>query len=289
MKNVFLVLVVLALVFAQGPSEGLKQNVIEMQYEKIACRANFHIEVMKLVKEKLNASVDDEIAAVKSDLEALKAAADAGNRSKFNVALKEIANDLKKNVITYRKLLAGLKWSPKKQFVDDFLAAKKKMTDCFQNASVGLGKAQREYVNAWIENAKNVTQRLENKGLNMSGLKEIIGEAKEKLAKLDEAIATGNGTVVHEAANEIRGEHLHLWARFHVERMSILLQAISSRAIERGLSADVEEIKSLLESAREKIMVGKAYENGEFEEIEKSLKSAAEKLRELFKKIKSEE
>ncbi|MBI5133585.1 MAG: hypothetical protein HZA83_02630, partial [Thaumarchaeota archaeon] len=276
MKNIFAIFALFALlvgtVFAQGPSVELKKNVLEMQYNKIGCGADFRIDILELMKTKLAdkvdaAKIDGMIAAGKEDLAALKTAADAGDRQAYNTALKELGDDLKEVGTYYVEVVHGLSAEDKKQLRGEYKAIQDKRTACVRAASLDLGAAQRDYISAWVDKGQNITDRLRARGLEVSKLDEIVSAARERHAKIADAVATGNGTVVNEKVKELRGEHLHLWARFHVERMRAILDALKDRAAEKGLSAEFDEIVDLLNRANDKVQEGQPYNEGEFKEV----------------------
>lgn len=290
MRAIFLVLALFLLcgmLFAQGPSAGLKQNVMEMQYNKIQCRAAFNIGVLELVKTKVtDLDVDSVITATNEDMAALKTASENRDRAAYNTALKELTTDAKDIVSVYMEALKQLKGAQRQSLKTDFVALKDAKTDCLAGTSVDLGKAQSEYVTWWLTHAKNISGNLKAKGMETTKLDGIVAEAGNKLTQLDNAVATGNDKTVQETTAKLKAEHLHLWARFHIERLRILTNAMSGKAMEKGITVDVTAITALLNAAEEKVKVGQPYSEGEFQQVKETLKDAAAKMRELFKKLK---
>lgn len=289
MKNILAIFALFALIglaFAQGPSEELKKNVLKMQYEKVACRVEFYNSALSTLADKVNGTADDEIETLNNDLANLKSAADSGDRSAYNSVLHALSNDMKENVRVYKELFHDLSGPERKEFRNEFVAERKNLAECIRKSSFSLGEAQSNYVRAWIKNGKNITDGLENKGLDVTNLTRILNEAEGKFKKLEGALTTGNGTEVEDTAKEIRAEHLHLWARFHIERLRLLLSAVYTTALEKNYSAEVEEITGLLNSANDKVKVGEQYTEGDLVQVRELLKSASEKLKALFKKIR---
>lgn len=290
MRAIFLVLALFALcgmLFAQGPSAGLKQNVMEMQYNKIQCRAAFNIGVLEVIKTKVtDLDVESAITATNKDMAALKTASENGDRTAYNAALKELGTDAKDIVSVYKEALKQIKGPQRQSLKKEFAALKTTRAECLAGTSVDLGTAQSEYVSWWLMHAKNISGNLKAKGMDTAKLDAIALEAENKLTELDAAVATGNDKTVQETTAKLKAEHLHLWARFHIERMRMLTNAMSGKAMEKGITADVSAITAVLNTAEEKVKVGQPYSEGEFQQVKETLKDAAAKMRELFKKLK---
>lgn len=291
MRRLFLLLALIALFFAQGPSEELKKDVLEARYAKIECRFTFFKNVLADAQEAgVNVSIDDLTNSMESNMAELKSAADAGDVAAFRDALAALHEDAKEAIKKYREVRESLKGPEnkdlRKELREAFVNERQAMADCVGDSSIGLGRAHLEWLKAWRERAHNVSNRLSGKKMYTAELESIIAEGDEQIESLQDAVDSGNGSRVAEVEREVRERYLHIWARFHIERLRILLRALEERAIEKGYQEDVDAIAALLDGAAGKVKVGEPYNDGEFETVRSAIKDAASQLRELFKKIK---
>lgn len=277
---------------ATGPSAGLKINVLQMQYEKIACRADFYIATLDSAKNsELNIAVDEMIFSINTHKIALKFAADSGDRTAFEAALKSLKADVQNIVKTYNgakksfpRGSAGKKISEKLK--SDFQDNKQKRDSCIETASINLGKAQRDYVAGWKSNAEETVSKLKAKGIDTTKMESVLSEVDGIVSKMDDAINSDNKAEIEKTAKEIREEHLHIWARFQIARLDGLLSSMEPKATEKGLTSQVNEIKTLLNNAEAKVKVGQSYNENEFQDVHTNLKIAMNKLVNLFNAIK---
>ncbi|MDO8554017.1 MAG: hypothetical protein Q7S22_04375 [Candidatus Micrarchaeota archaeon] len=273
------------------PSNSLKANIFEMQYEKVACRADFYTATLDSVQNSgLNVSVDQLKSLIDMHKEALKVAADNEDSRAFNDALKLLQDDSKQLIITYANLknviprgVAGKEIKTKLK--QDFNSNMDTRNSCIKDTSIVLGKVQLEYVKNWKESAETTVENLKAKGVDTSKMEEIISDLQLKIDTMDDVLATDDVNQIEIARKNIREEHLHIWARFQIARVDALLGAIESKATEKGLTVQVQEIRTLLSDADSKVTVGKAYDEGEFQQVQETLKQAVTKLRSLFKSV----
>ncbi len=273
------------------PSAGLNANLFEMQYEKIACRADFYTSVLKSIKSAgLNVNVDVIESSIATHKEELKVAADSGGRQAFSDAVKALQGDSKQLVSIYGGLkniipngAAGKEIKTKLK--TDFSKNKETRNNCLKDASIGLGKVQLDYVKTWKTDAENTIATLSAKGLDTTKMDDVLSDLQGKIDRMEDVLATSDVSQIENARKEIREEHLHIWARFQIVRIDAILNILEPKATEKGLSTQVQEIRSLLSDADSKVVVGKFYNEGEFQQVQETLKQAVAKLRTLFKSV----
>ena len=76
-----------------------------------------------------------------------------------------------------------------------------------------------------------------------------------------------------------------LRARYEIEHMRILLNAINKTASEKGYEESIKNINNLLESANQKISAG--YDEENFKYAWEELKQASEQMRELVRQMRT--
>lgn len=180
----------------------------------------------------------------------------------------------KNRVLTRRKL------------IEDFSNLKKEVNTCLKEASKNLGRTQIESVKAWKEQAKDIARKLKEKGLQTSELENTADEIDASTEALESSMENEDTEKIEDAQKTLREKHLKIWAKFHVVRMRLLLDAIDARAEKLGLSTEIKELKQKISELNEKIRSTESFDDGEFQQLQTELKETAEKLRDLFTKIK---
>lgn len=293
MKFVFALFALSMLAFAQGGElKELKDNVLVAKHDQIACRAAFYNGILQDAKDlgigsKYNISVDALREKLGADMAAMKAAAERGDRKGFLEAMHVLLQDSKDVVLVYNDVKNAVRKDKVMRLAlrKSFTENKQEMAECLRENALHVGKAQVDYVKAWRLRQLERIEKLKEKGVNVSDMVSVVSEADEKTSELEDAVSTGDGQKVIEKEKELRQRHLHVWARYQIAQINAVLDRMTERANALGFDEDVEAINALLANTAEKVQVGKPYDQGDFEQVVANLKDAAQKLRELYKKI----
>ncbi len=171
--------------------------------------------------------------------------------------------------------------------LDYFNEVKRERAECIQGVALAFAQEQQDEMNGRVKDMNKTIGKLKNKSVNTSEMEEVYEEAQENAEEMNEAIESGNGSEVIDTFKAIREEHLHIWARFHVAKLSAILDAVDEEAIAAGYESDVNGINALLAEVEGKVEPGTPYESGKFEEVKGSLKEAHQKLKDLIRKLRS--
>ncbi len=156
----------------------------------------------------------------------------------------------------------------------------KAFQDCKKQLMLETGKERvdkaAEAQAGWAAKA----DKLEGKGADASALRSIAKELETVTAPLKAAVASGDPAAIKAAANAMRMQHLHVWARFQVARVQIG----ADRAKADG--ADVSAAQAKLDEASALAAPGKPYAAGEHARVFVLLKEAAGLVRDAAKAAK---
>lgn len=263
-------------------------NILNLRYNLIACTVNSALSLIDYGKSTTNVSSNGLEDNLETGLSTLKTYANKGDKQGFAEFLRGTLKENLKNATTYLRSLRA-QWIQSGKAIETreyFNTVKSTRVACVHNAKSVLMNAQIERIHSRIDKLKNITDRLSNKSVDTSGMKEILGEAQTNLDRMKEAAETENATIISKTIEELRGQHLHIWARFHAEKISAILKSVEHSAIENGYQGDVDSIKSRLDDIAEATQVGVKYTPDVFEQVKNDLKESANLLRELIKKLK---
>ncbi|MBI5051318.1 hypothetical protein HZC08_01020 [Candidatus Micrarchaeota archaeon] len=293
MKKVFFAILVFALLaFAQDASaieeRSDKVDLLSKKHDRIVCRVQFYKTILGSAEENLNLSNPELVADLGAASQRLRSAAQAGDRAEFNSAMNELAKLSKDVVVDYNHAKGRLKGKSevRKMLKEKFLAGKDDMNACLRLANINVAKARVNHVDKWVNHTMNISEKMKAKGINVTDLESITSQAREKSEKLSDAIHSGNSEKVDEVEREVRQSHLHLWARFHLSKLTLLLDRMDEVAAEKGYQSEVDSIKKLLEDTAALVNEGEPYSEGDFEQVYTNIKDASKQLRELYNNIK---
>ncbi|HLC69312.1 MAG TPA: hypothetical protein VJH24_05725 [Candidatus Bilamarchaeaceae archaeon] len=287
-----------------GPSSGLRANVIQMQYDKASCRLEFYKKIMAHAGERgreAGSIVDTEavISSLDANQEALQEASASTNREAFNNAAHAVREDVKEVARKYLQIKRELeepvptvinvppppvRENAKQRLRTAFIEEKQVLAACLQDSSHQLAEAQRDYLLQWKEKAQEITERLHAKGLDTGELEDVLSETDVIIADAQIATNTADESVV-DKVEVVKHHHHHLWAKFQLARISILLNAIEPRAEKAGFHADVEALRELVATTQARLHA-EPYTVEEFGAIQEGVKQAIHDLGELLRKTK---
>ncbi len=281
--------------FADGnATNATKPDVLGLKYGLIECRINSLISLVEYGQENANVSGGDEIASTLSgDLTTLKAYADSKDRKGFNDFMKDaLRNDMRNAVLYLKDVKRGSMRgnrgnnSNASSTKDYFDLVVKERAECLQGVALEFAKKQVDEIEGRVNDMNKTIGALRNKSVNTTKMEMVEKEAEENLDELKDAVEGGNVSEIQEKVKELREEHLHIWARFQIEKLEAILDTVDEDAISKGYSSDVDAITALIDGAESKVQVGSAYEPSEFEQVKSDLRNAHMKLRNLIMKLR---
>lgn len=277
----------------ENATNATKPDVLGLKYGLMECRVNAVINLTEYGQENTNVGGGDEIASTLSgDLSTLKTYADSKDRKGFNDFVKSaLKNDMRDAVLYLKDVKRGLVRGGRNatggnEISNYFTNVVKQRAGCLQGVALEFAKKQVDEIEGRVNDMNNTIGRLKNKSVNTTKMERVEEEAEENLDELKDAVEGGNATDIQEKVKEIREEHLHIWARFQIEKLEAILDTLDEDAISKGYSSDVDAITALLDGAERRVQVGSAYEPGEFEQVKSDLRDAHQKLRGLIMKLR---
>lgn len=285
---------IMLLLVAAIPAFGADQDLVTADLQARYARVECHATLAESQAESLGDYISGtELGTAKdklvSDMTALNAYADAGNRTDFQEYMtKTIQPDIRDVHTALKDTKKGFKdlsKENKKNVRDAWKQAVAAFADCNNNAKRSIIGSRKKIVDAHTDAWGNTIASMKSKGLSSEKLESIMAEAKTLYAKLEDA-ATATDDELKDKINEVQDLHLHLWARFHIAKIESYVAKVEQVAVAAGQGAKIDEIKALLGSASALAESGHKYNPGEFEQVHQAIKDAAERLRDLVKELK---
>lgn len=291
----FFGLMLLAGVFADDGNETVanltKPDVLGLKYDIMKCRINAVISLVQYGENTTNVSDEGLAEKLAADLATLKAYADAKDRSGFNSFVISTLKDDVRGAVFYlkdvkREVAKAGRNAAAQEGRDYFAQVKDERAACIQDVALAFAQENKGEIDEHIAAMNDTIAKLKNKSVDTSELESIRDEAEQNGDKLKGAIDRGNGSDVVDTVREIREQHLHIWARFHIAKLEAIVGAVDEEAAAKGYTAELDSINALLNDASGKVAVGTRYEPGAFEQVKNDLKDAYAKLRDLLKKLR---
>ncbi len=291
--SILLVALISASVLADDYREidASKRNNFNARLSHINCKIQLTEKQLDLLSP-INSSITSYKSALDTDYAKLQEFATALNNKDFSdymtktfknnlkTAMKAI-QDTKKDVKS-----ANITKEQKTTLREAHKTAISEYADCVNKADKEIADTKGDHLNKWLKHWKNIIDKMKSKGYDTTEMESVVSDAENKLIPAIEAIKTTAKENKRTAMQDARNLHLHLWARFEVARLRSYLNSIDDDAIAQGYSAEVSTINSKLTAVSNLAVPGKSYGPGEFESVWKSIKEAAQLLKDLNKKLK---
>lgn len=274
---------------AFADSNVSRPDVLGLKYDLMGCRVDAVITLVEYGMDNTNVSGGDEIITVlEGDMETLGEYADAGDRLGFNsFVIGTLREDLRNATIYLKDAKKELfKGGGAQEAHDYFVSVVQDRAECIQGVALDFAQGEEIEIEKRLEAMNQTIGKLRNKSVDTSEMEDIYAQGMENFQELQDAIDTGNASTIYDTVQQIRGEHLHIWARFHIAKVRAILDTVDEEAIAKGYGDDVDEINGLLDHAAGLAAEGRPYNPGEFDHVKDDLKDAHELTRELIKNLR---
>ncbi len=277
-------LLLLSGAFAAGADAN---GTLGLKYGMMECEAAAVTGLVDYGQQSANVSGGSGLTGrINNDMATLKGYADTGDRQGFNTFVNGplrldmrdatlYLKDVRKEIVKERK---------GNETRDYFAEVRTTRAGCLQSTALGFARGQLDDIEKRVGNMNATVASLSGKGVDTAKLASIENEAEANMKEFQDAVAGGNASTLQDTARAIREEHLHIWARFEIEKAREILGAVQSGARAKGYGADVSSINTLLNDASGYVRAGNAYDPGEFDRVKADLVQVQAQLKELIKK-----
>ena len=301
MKKLFVLGLVLfvgmGLAFALGEDSAfgmdVRKAVMQMHAAQLGCRVDFLTTMLEHSEEYTGESYDEIKDALSSSMEDVYKAAEENNLEAFLEAVKKTKGYFREAVQTIHdarvEAIKNYNGTNRPEFIrqmkEDFNSAQKEFTECHVEATRKRISAEiemnRYWINTWRKSAKNMKER----GYDTTELDRILDRADENTEDMGKVNKREKDVDVEKLLEERRmrwEHHLYLWAKYHSERLNLLLDRIEERT--DGYEEQVGEIREILDRASS-IGDDEYYTSEEYREAREYLLDATKKISELVSQI----
>lgn len=279
------------IIYAQEDVQAEKRNDYAARLEHIDCRIDLTKKQIDLLSS-MNETLIEHKNTLDTDYAKLKESGDALNHTAFRYAFAELRDDLKETARDIREVKKDIRTMNKtkeerKVLRENHQTLMREFVLCLNETENKKLDSRIAYLNRWITRWNGAIEEMKAKGYNTSEMESVVMDAQEKLIPAIEALKNSTTENRKMLMEEARSLHLHLWARFQIARVRSYLSSIESDAIAKGYQAEVDAIKTKLNTASTLAVEGKKYGPGEFETTWKTIREATRMLKELNKKLKA--
>jgi hypothetical protein len=297
MKPIFIALLALLLLAtAAVAEENLTRNNLEARYQHMACRAELVKAQAEIMSGMVNSTPDAD--TITANIQKLKEYSDAGDVKGFNTYAKTTLTTSFK-AFSGKMLASRNEWVTMNksrrerrealtEAITDWKAAIAAFSDCNNNARRNLATVREQQVTAAIEKWNQIISDMKAKNLNTTVMEEVVADAEELNAMLQEANGISDDTAFNAKIEEARQLQLHLWARFNIARIESYMQALEPNVTSDKDKETVSQIRAMLSSSKAIAAKGDKYPEGAFEQVWQNISQAGEKLKQLAKGIKGD-
>jgi len=285
-------------VAVQPTAAALTQEILMHKYQMVECKANALIDMANKLNE-YNVSVEnqsDSIAALNQNLARLRTQAEQGNVSGFNIAnrevyqnMRQLAPGLRNGKMQMQKGKGAGKVSEFNKFNRIYTDIRQQEAQCLADAAKLLAKKELQEWKEWQQQKRDRLRILQQRNITS----EDAAKKLEEILSKHENISVRYGALLDNSTIEqLRAMRIQMIqeknlvrARYEIEYMKTLLNAINKTASEKGYENSVQSISNLLESANQKISAG--YDEESFKNAWEELKQASEQMRELVREMRT--
>ncbi|MEW6748933.1 MAG: hypothetical protein AB1295_04465 [Candidatus Micrarchaeota archaeon] len=307
MEGKYVVLFALFLVpsvFALGPqAEDIQAERLVAAMDNVECKAQFMVGTLESMMEHVDGAgyLQDDIDTINDDVETLQDYVDDGDNAAFwqyswggfTTHMREAKQNL-----AQARMGGNYSIGVMKELRDDYDILKAQYEACNFESAKRFGQGKVDAYELVLETADDKIERLEEKGIETSGLSQLVGEARsEVIDPLQDALDDAETHAeVREALRGYclfngcpEGSNFHFAARFEIEKVDSILDAISSDAVEAGLGDEVETAEGHIGDAQDVLdAVGsEQYSGSQHEDMWDSIRSAADAVKDILSALRS--
>ncbi|MGV8150972.1 MAG: hypothetical protein ACP5NV_04555 [Candidatus Woesearchaeota archaeon] len=274
----------------------VQSNALIARFEHIQCKVEFTNTQLDIIYDHVdeNDLLEDYKDELSDDLNELKELVDDNNKKGFDAYLEEefrpdmhnatiLLNDYKKNFLDFN--LSSNETDTVKRLIND---AKKEYSECVSDKEKKMTKALRQYYKFTDKKWKGIIGNMERFNVSVDDAKEIKDELESLIEDLDDAIDSGNETLIRQTLQKIHDAHLHLWARFEVQRFNAYADKLGPMADKYGQGQRIHEIKNRLKDVEESSRAGYPYQRGDVKKVWGELSNVNKELKDTGKDILKE-
>jgi len=279
----------------QPTAAALTQEILMHKYQMVECKANALMDMANKLNE-YNVSVEnqsDSIAALNQNLARLRTQAEQGNVSGFNIANREVYQNMRQLASGLRngkmQMQKGKGAGKVSEFNRMYAGIRQQEAQCLADAAKSLAKKELQEWKEWQQQKRDRLRILQQRNITSE---EAAKKLEEILSKHENISARYGALLDNSTIEQLRAMRIQMIqeknlvrARYEIEYMKTLLNAINKTASEKGYENSVQNISNLLESANQKISAG--YDEESFKNAWEELKQASEQMRELVREMRT--
>lgn len=236
---------------------------------------------------------------LQDDKTQIASAASSGSTGAFQTAVSQAQKDMQdaNSAIAKQKGTLNRTNATKETMASlkaNYEQLRQQLSGCENSAVMAIGSQKlgnyEKSINEWNAHAQNMTQ----KGLDATGVKNVIASAQPTVDSLKNAIASGNASTVKTALQSnclgngcVKGENYHGYAKAQIARVQAVLDKAkaapggsSSSALSQA-QAKIDDANTILSQ------VGTAvYQEGQVQQIKTDMEGAANLIKEFAQPAK---
>jgi len=230
----------------------------------VNCRTDFTVGVLDSMIDRVpEASVlSDNVEELDADTAQLQGYTDAGDVDGFKTYLRATyephLRDAKQEVLEVRRT-ANLSNDTRTELRSDYGALRTQYDGCNFNGLKRAAQAKVDSYDRFLDKAEERANNLSAKGVETSGLLGLISDARSQIVgPLQSALAAAdNSSDVKDAFGQYclfngcpEGMNFHFAAKYELEKLDAILDAVDENATAAGLGDDVAAIQGYIDSAQ---------------------------------------
>jgi hypothetical protein len=271
--------------------KAINTEALSVRLDNLQCKVDFSKTQVELVDKYLDKDLNEYLDEVTADLNDLKDLRDTGNKSAFDTYVENVFRPDFQN-LTQQLNSVKSQWKSYNLSNESYTAFKKGLKDAqsqYANCTsdkedkmtIVLEKHYTHAENKW----QDMTDKMDKKNISTENMTVVIEELQARLEKLQDAIKSGNKTLIEQTLKEIRDEHLHLWARFHAARLEGYMKKMEPLTNKYGKSEQMKTMKKQLEDVSKYVSPGKKYDKGDFDKVWEGLSNTSKDMRDTAKEM----
>ncbi len=298
MKKLFIIGLVLFAALGLASAAGnetfgmdVRGAVMQMHASQLECRVDFLTTMLDYSEEYTGESYDEIKDALEYSMDEVEQAAEENNLDAFLEAVKKTKGYFREAVQTIHdarvEAIKNYNGTDRSSFIqqmkDDFDSVHKEFTECHVEATRKRISAEIEMNRYWINAGRKSAKNMKERGYGTAELDKILVKADENTGDMEKISKREKD--VERLLEERRmhwEHHLYLWAKYHYERLNLLLDRIEERT--DGYEEQVGEIREILDRASS-IGDDEYYTFEEYREAREYVLDATKKISELVSQI----
>jgi hypothetical protein len=286
----FALLFFVVLAFQASAATTARGNELNARFAHLQCRVDL---VGSQAANVAQYATSPNLDKLNQDMTSLKTYADAGDVTSFNKYVKDTLTPEYKAVkdgvagardsVRAMNLTAQQKTSLRNSWKTNI----ETFAECNANTRRDIVDKRKIIITDAVTQWEKEVTNMKSKGIDTAQAEQVIADATTLTTLLDDSLKLTDDDAFKQKLDEINDLHLHIWARFHVARLTSYENFIDLNATAAGYGTKITQIKTLLQSASDMAKPGKKYAEGEFKQTWQNIKDAQELLRNLVKDLKT--